>query len=239
MMWAAVRSTETWWDIVRSVRPLFLAVTDRKASKIAEIRRVRTHLKGQIRDMVDLLGPQLYGPQFSSLRMFAPELRKHRHGVPFTPEMEARLVAASERLSVDGDRASDAGSELDDEGRASQGSEYAGSVDESEEHRYHEERELLVPAEVMQVLASRGEDPVGEEYRATLDAMAMEPLDAAEAGEEAKAGEVGEAGDAAEAGEAGKDAVAGEMSVSGEDDEGVVVEKPGSESESGQDNEEE
>jgi len=41
MMWAGVRATETGMHIIRSLKPLFLAVTDASGGELAAIREVR------------------------------------------------------------------------------------------------------------------------------------------------------------------------------------------------------
>jgi glycerol-3-phosphate O-acyltransferase/dihydroxyacetone phosphate acyltransferase len=74
MMWAGVRATETGMHIIRSLKPLFLAVTDASGGELAAVRAVREQLRLRVRKLVDDLGPRIYGAEFQSLRLFSPEV---------------------------------------------------------------------------------------------------------------------------------------------------------------------
>ncbi len=74
MMWAGVRAGETGMQIIRSLNPLFLAVTDSSGSGLAAVRATRDELRLRVRALVDEMGPRVYGDEFRELRLFSPDM---------------------------------------------------------------------------------------------------------------------------------------------------------------------
>lgn len=102
MMYFSVRMLETWTSIVRSIRPLFLVMTD-VTGYYGEFLIVRRQtLKTQVRAMIVKYGQQLYGPAFRSLQFFDEKgkLRKEK-----VQELDSNAVDTSKLSQGNGSNA--------------------------------------------------------------------------------------------------------------------------------------
>lgn len=94
MMYSAVRLIENGKDILRSLRPLYLAARGRAhggsgsgsvspapgCPNISTLRSKREALKLKVRALVEQLGPKVFGPSFAANRIFSPtNLRRQSH----------------------------------------------------------------------------------------------------------------------------------------------------------------
>ncbi|KAJ3214891.1 hypothetical protein HDU67_001093 [Dinochytrium kinnereticum] len=71
--WAAVRASEIGFDILKSLRPLFLAILPRSTEPL---RLMRTDLTARLNAIIDDLGPGLFGgdrAEFEASRIIRPE----------------------------------------------------------------------------------------------------------------------------------------------------------------------
>jgi hypothetical protein len=67
LMYASVRFVEVGWDVLRSLKPLWFALTGHAG--VRELKQERAELQARIRAMVDLYGPKLYGSRFQEERV--------------------------------------------------------------------------------------------------------------------------------------------------------------------------
>src|ERR1700761_5122301 len=68
--YAALRFGEIGMDIVKSLRPLFIALSPAHGSMLVRLRERRAALSAQVTDLINTLGPEMF-PDFDSARIVA------------------------------------------------------------------------------------------------------------------------------------------------------------------------
>lgn len=68
--YAALRFGEIGMDIVKSIRPLFIALSPAHTSLLVKLREKRNNLAAQVTDAINTLGPEMF-PDFHSTRIIA------------------------------------------------------------------------------------------------------------------------------------------------------------------------
>lgn len=67
---AALRTGEIGMDIVKSLRPLFTALSPRSSSRLAKLRETRQRLSEEVTEVINTLGPEVF-PDFDASRIVA------------------------------------------------------------------------------------------------------------------------------------------------------------------------
>ncbi|KAK5191340.1 Glycerol-3-phosphate/dihydroxyacetone phosphate acyltransferase [Exophiala xenobiotica] len=72
---AALRIGEIGMDVVKSLPPLFMALSPRSSSRIAKLRETRQALSAKVTDLINTLGPEVF-PDFDAERIVADPFRE-------------------------------------------------------------------------------------------------------------------------------------------------------------------
>ncbi len=187
MMWSCVRSVETWKQVARSVKPLYIIMTDVTGSAAEQLKITRNRLKTKVRALVNKLGPSLYGADFASLRVFGTEddinaLRQRKAA--------RRAAATSSRFSSSSSSSSSSTSASGSSSRPSlttspssmnvfEADDIIGGYDYAVEPSEEEEIEVeLSPAQLQELSRIDVNASIPEAYKSALQSDALSDLSA-------------------------------------------------------------
>ena len=95
LTFAALRIGEIGMDVLKSLKPLVVALDPRSASTLARLQQHRQEVSGKVTDIINKFGPEVY-PDFDANRIVADPFREGAYQSQYQEIPETRIEGASE-----------------------------------------------------------------------------------------------------------------------------------------------